>query len=838
MAKAQALPAATEKRLQNEILKFVDNPEGFVRFAFDWGEPGPLAKYDGADVWQAGFLKRLGAELRRPGQNPIRFATKSGHGIGKVQCNRIVVPTPSGERLWGDIQVGDCLFDREGQPTEVLERFDYTDWPFYRVEFDDGSYTFAGPEHLWAVRGRQERRKNCPGWRVMSTQDILDAGVLRSNGPLQSRQWEIPTQGPAQFEPREIPVHPYILGVWLGDGNCGAARYSKPYPEIVERIRRTCSATVNSSDDGTYHYLVGHKERLVEAGVLDLRSYERYVPDDYKFNTEMVRRYVLEGLLDTDGECANHGSIGYSTTSKRLADDVVWLARSLGGKATIQPTPKQGWYPDEGGLRKICRTCYRVTLNLPWNPFTLEHRRERYKPSEARYTKRFIAKIEFSHYGDGHCVIVDNSEHLYQANDFIVTHNSTLISWIILWFLSTRPHPQVRVTANTRDQLLKTTFRELALWHKRAINSHWFTFTATKLYRTDSPDTWFAAAVPWSAENSEAFAGLHAEHVLVIFDEGSNIHENIFTVTQGAMTTNKPLWLVFGNPTRNTGSFYECFGSQRHRWITTTVDSRTAKLANKDLIQTWIDDYGEDSDFVRVRVLGEFPRAGSTQFIPNDLVDRAMANKVVLDGQETKVLSVDVARFGSDQTVFLERHGSKVLPLTKYRGLDTMQVAALVAERIEQMQPDCTFVDGTGLGAGVVDRLRSLNYRVIDVQAGAKPDDPESYFNKRSEMWGRMREWLRGDVELPKDDGLKTALTGVEYGYSSKMAIQLEKKDDMKKRGLASPDEADALAYSFAEPVRAHRQILLPPGLVRGAGPNGSARRFGPGRRDLDWRVV
>lgn len=415
---------------------------------------------------------------------------------------------------------------------------------------------------------------------------------------------------------------------------------------------------------------------------------------------------------------------------------------------------------------------------------------------------------------------------------------SALIAWIILWFISTRPHPQIRITANTRDQLLKTTFRELALWHKRAINSHWFVYTATKLYRTDAPETWFAAAVPWSAENSEAFAGLHADHVLVIFDEASNIHENIWTVTQGAMTTAKPLWLTFGNPTRNSGSFYECFGSQSHRWITTRVDSRTSKLANKELLQTWIDDYGIGSDFVKVRVLGEFPSAGSTQFIPSDLVERAMRNHVMTDGQETRVLAVDVARFGDDQTIFLERRGSQVLPLTKYRGLDTMQVAALVAERIDAVQPDCTFVDGTGLGAGVVDRLRSLNYRVIDVQAGGKPDDPEKYFNKRAEMWGRAREWLRGDVELPPDDGLKSALTGLEYGYSAKMAIQLEKKEDMKKRGLASPDEADALAYSFAEPVRAHRTVFVPQGLGRGAEPGWRGTRLGGSRRDLDWRVI
>ena len=213
-----------------------------------------------------------------------------------------------------------------------------------------------------------------------------------------------------------------------------------------------------------------------------------------------------------------------------------------------------------------------------------------------------------------------------------------------------------------------------------------------------------------------------------------------------------------------------------------------------------------------------------------------MANTPPEDPLSVKVLSVDVARFGDDQTVLLQRHGHRVLPLRKFRGLDTMQVAAMVAEVIGDWQPDCTFVDGAGLGAGVVDRLRSLNYRVIDVQAGSSPDDKEKYANKRAEMWGRMREWLRGDVALPDDDGLKSSLTGLEYGYNNKMAIQLEKKEDMKKRGLASPDEADALAYSFAEPVRAHREVLLPPGYVRRV--ESAGRRPGGLRNDLDWRVA
>lgn len=413
---------------------------------------------------------------------------------------------------------------------------------------------------------------------------------------------------------------------------------------------------------------------------------------------------------------------------------------------------------------------------------------------------------------------------------------SALVAWVIQWFSSTRPHPQIIVTANTREQLLKKTFREVSVWHKRLINKHWFEWTATKFYHKDHPETWFAAAVPWSKEHSEGFAGTHEKHVLIIFDEASGIDDKIWEVTEGALTTPGAIWLVFGNPTRNTGRFRECFGRYKHRWHTRKIDSRTAKMTNKEQLQQWVDDYGEDSDFVRIRVRGEFPRAGSAQFISSEDVERAGKAQVPEDPQATKILSVDVARFGDDQTIILKREGNRVLPLRKFRGLDTMQVAAMVAETIDDWQPDGTFVDGTGLGAGVVDRLRALNYRVIEVLGGSVPDDPLKYFNKRAEMWGRMRDWLKGDVSIPDDDGLRTGLTGLEYGYSNKLAIQLEKKGDMKARGLASPDEADALSMSFAEPVRAHREILLPAGYQRSS--TRSSRRPGNLRKDLNWRVL
>ena len=201
------------------------------------------------------------------------------------------------------------------------------------------------------------------------------------------------------------------------------------------------------------------------------------------------------------------------------------------------------------------------------------------------------------------------------------------VAWIILWFMSTRDFPQVVVTANTKTQLTTKTWRELSKWHKLSINQAWFGWTATKFAHVLYPEVWFAAAIPWTEHNSEAFAGTHEKHVLVVFDEASAIADKIWEVTEGAMTTPGAMWLAFGNPTQTTGRFSQCFGKFKHRWTTRQIDSRTAKMANKAQIQKWIDDYGEDHDFVRVRVRGVFPRAGSLQFISLDTVAKAQRRK-------------------------------------------------------------------------------------------------------------------------------------------------------------------------------------------------------------------
>lgn len=389
---------------------------------------------------------------------------------------------------------------------------------------------------------------------------------------------------------------------------------------------------------------------------------------------------------------------------------------------------------------------------------------------------------------------------------------TALSAWVIHWFIATRPGCAGVVTANTKDQLVNKTWRELAKWNAKAINGHWFDWSATAFRGKEAPETWFIAAQPWTKERSEAFAGLHEKDVLVLYDEASAIDDIIWEVSEGAMTERGALWLALGNPTRNTGRFRECFGKLKHRWITRQIDSRTAKRANKAQIDKWIEDYKEDSDFVRVRVKGAFPRAGSMQLIPSDIVE--VARKRTAEALETDpiVIGVDVARSeGEDQTVIAIRQGrdAKSRKWHRYRIRNTMTIAS-EAHRVACMyRADAIFVDVTGVGAGVFDRLQQLELppgcTVYGIEFGSDPDaqwvdDGIRCKYKVDEMWWNMRQWLKRGA-IPDEQEIEDDLIGREYGYTTDNEIRLEKKEDMKDRGLSSPDNADALALTFAYAV-------------------------------------
>ncbi len=384
---------------------------------------------------------------------------------------------------------------------------------------------------------------------------------------------------------------------------------------------------------------------------------------------------------------------------------------------------------------------------------------------------------------------------------------SCTISWIINYFMMTRSHPQIIVTANTATQLSSKTWRELAKWHKMALNKDFFEWTATRYSQINNKEDWFAAAIPWSERNSEAFAGAHETRkhsaVLVIFDEASGIPDNIWEVASGAMSTPGSIFLAFGNPTQNTGRFRECWGKFRHRWHGITVDARNAKKGDQALIDEWVNDYGLDSDFVRIRVLGEFPQQASNQFISSTDVMAAVHNNVEHYHKSVKVMGFDVARFGDDSSVIVVRQGRKVLAIEKRRGLDTMQAVGFFLEMRTKHQPQVSYIDLGYIGAGVYDRIKEqgLGRGMVGVNFGGAADDPVKYKNKRAEIWDRAKQWLHeGNCDIPDDTELIADLTGPLYGATSDERLVLESKKDMKRRGLASTDNADALCLTFSQP--------------------------------------
>lgn len=407
---------------------------------------------------------------------------------------------------------------------------------------------------------------------------------------------------------------------------------------------------------------------------------------------------------------------------------------------------------------------------------------------------------------------------------------SSMTAWLVLWMLSTKLGSTTIITANTEAQLKSRTMAELGKWLTLAINAHWFEPTVMSI----KPSPWFedalkkqlkvdtgyyyAQAQLWSEEKPDAFAGAHnPQGMLVIFDEASGIPEAIWNVSKGFFTEKKAFdryWFAFSNPRRNTGAFFECFHKNRKFWNTTKIDARTVEDTDTMVYDQIIEEKGLDSYEARVEVLGEFPTQGVKQFISRSIVQGAVERELIPDPGAPLIMGVDPARFGDDSTVIRFRRGrdARSIQPIKLRSADNMQVVAVCAKLISDYNPDAVCID-VGNGAGIIDRLRELGYRVHEVGFGTAAEDKQ-WANKRTELWARMREWLNGGC-IDRDDELIDDLSAPEYRFQGQSDRQmLEPKEEMKRRGHSSPDNADALACTFAVKL-AHRDLYASKSLKR-----------------------
>ena len=411
---------------------------------------------------------------------------------------------------------------------------------------------------------------------------------------------------------------------------------------------------------------------------------------------------------------------------------------------------------------------------------------------------------------------------------------STTSAWLANWIMSTRPNSQGTITSNTFAQLSTKTWPAILKWTRMCITAHWFQVGQEKIVAKAAPESWFVTAQTCRRENSEAFHGQHAARSTswYLFDEASAIPDEIWNAAEGGLTDGEPMIFAWGNPTRNTGKFHRIvFGSERDRWKQKIIDSRTAKFTNKTLLDEWINDYGEDSDFVRVRVRGIAPRAGELQYIDQERVWQAQQRITASSfADEPLVCGFDVAGRGGmfsmagartdgggegaakrdtggsgAWNVIAFRRGldARTIPAVRISGEDTRDRSVMLAKLTEILSDKrpgrrvaMMFVD-SAFGAPYVERLRQMGYEnVVEVNFGA-PSHDRHQANMRAYMWSRMKEWLLKGA-IPADNILETDLTGPGYHLNKSEQLVLESKQDMVKRGIASPDYADALALTFA----------------------------------------
>ncbi|WP_249115795.1 terminase [Azoarcus sp. L1K30] len=383
------------------------------------------------------------------------------------------------------------------------------------------------------------------------------------------------------------------------------------------------------------------------------------------------------------------------------------------------------------------------------------------------------------------------------------------IGMVVNWALSTCEDTKVVITANTDTQLRTKTAPEVGKWQRLSITSHWFDVQSTSISSRDKAHTktWRADLVPWSEHNTEAFAGLHNEgkRIVLIFDEASSISDKVWEVAEGALTDEgtEIIWIAFGNPTRNTGRFRECFRRFKHRWIARQIDSRTVEGTNKEQIAKWAADYGEESDFFKVRVRGMFPSMSARQYIGEADVTAAYGKHLRPEQYNfaPKILTCDPAWEGNDELVIGLRQGLSFRILhTMPKNDNDLIVAQKLAQFEDEEQADAVFVDA-GFGTGIVSAGQGLGRDWVLVWFSSASGDI-GCLNKRAEMWKAARDWLKAGGAIPEDPQLRDELQAPELVPRIDGAIQIESKKDMKARGLPSPNRADALVLSFAYPVR------------------------------------
>lgn len=382
---------------------------------------------------------------------------------------------------------------------------------------------------------------------------------------------------------------------------------------------------------------------------------------------------------------------------------------------------------------------------------------------------------------------------------------SSAVAMAAIWHVLMRVPSKTVVTAPTSAQLFDACFAEMKNIAKRLKPpfDDLLEIKSDRIELKSSPESTFISCRTSRQEQPEALAGVHSPSTLLLADESSGIPESVFEAASGSMSGIHATTVLTGNPTRNTGFFYDTHNRLKENWHTMHVSCVDSNRVSDDFVNDMKNRYGEDSPAYHVRVLGNFPPSESDTVIPVSLIDHAMKNDVKIHEDTISIWALDVARQGNDSSVLCKRQGPVIHPLIVWNNLDLMQLTGAVKAEYDaastSKKPVEIIVDSVGLGAGVLDRLRELGLPARGLNVSERSVQKDTYINLRAELWFKCKAWLEGmDVKIPHDDRLWAELAAPRYHFTSSGKIQVESKEAMKKRGIHSPDRADAVCLSLA----------------------------------------
>lgn len=759
--------------------------------------------------------------------NHKKTAVKSSHAIGKGAPLDEVVPTPTGLKKLGDVQVGDFVFDHEGNPTRVTYVSPVQVLPMYRVTFSDGNTVDVWGDHLWQVYDTETTRvRGVMDWRdhwdktiTLSTYDLLEMGLKNKGNGF---RWKIPLARPLNLPPAQLPVDPYIYGLWLGDGTVDRGRLTGNttdkafYADVLREAGFTASV---------WNYPSGKAVRVntdLNKSLIEFGLNVKRIDPKYLWSSETQRRALLAGLMDSDGTSpGSKGQLSLNMTNPDLAEDVQILLASLGVKARCTLSKSKSKNGEHG-------TLYDFQWFQQTNPF--RNRKTKWKPPKSGMsTSRSIRSIVPIDSVPGVCVSVENPLHTYLiSRAFIPTHNTFTSAVAVCWWISTRPNSMVRSTAPTSYQVHELLWEEIRKMHAQHNLVGWVNLKDQWQRNLYGARIVVGSGQKPSDTNIHAFQGVHRpDGVLSVLDEGCGIDQNLYVASDAISTGRWDRVLSIGNPDNPDSEFGRIFGINNPKfdpdnpaWNLITVSAfdtpnftgeEVPELVSRSLIQTdWVEEraaeWGEDSARYMSKILAEFPPQSDDAFFKQAVIDKAW-DTVIEDPNTPPIMGVDVASSGNDYSTVALNRGGHVRIIDSWNHGDIVESTNRVFDLAERNGVHEIRLDAVGYGEAVAEymkkdtRLAELNITLVPVKGSYAARDKGAHMNARAEQYDNLRLRMKqGKIDLDRfDEKIKTQLLAIKSVPTKTGAIQIESKADMKARGSKSPDELDAVVYAVAD---------------------------------------